>query len=148
MGRIYYCPLPDLATGTDSDQDIFRLNAGASDKCILHGFEIYSSATAATALNLRLLRRTTDGTGGTGQTEVPADANSQAATAALTTLVTAPGTAGDIFAEYTWEQLGPLVYLPTPEMQIALDVSTRIALNLQTDPSSVTMTGWVCWEEI
>ena len=114
----------------------------------MHSFEIYSDAIAAAALNLRLLLRTTDGTGGTGQTEVPADPANQTATAALTTLVTAPGTAGSIFCEYHWEQMGPLIYLPTPEMRITLDVSTRIALNLQTNPASVTFSGWVCWEEI
>lgn len=149
MSRIIYCPLVNLTVTTDADQDIFRLNAGSADKYKLHAFEIYSAKTAAEALRLRLVRRTTDGTGGAGQTEVNADEADGSITANLTTLVTAPGTAGGVLMEFTWEQLGPLVYLPTPELRPTVQESGRIALNLLTALGGSTIwTGWVAWEEM
>lgn len=149
MGRIIYCPIPDVTVTTDADQDIFRLNAGANNKYVLHAFEVYSAVIAAEALSLRLVRRTSDGTGGTAQTEVNADEDDGTITAALTTLVTTPGTAGDVLAHFEWEQLGPLVFLPTPELRPKVQESGRIALNLQTAlGGSTAMSGWVAWEEI
>lgn len=149
MGRIVYCPLVNLSVTNDADQDIFRLNAGANNKLKLHGFEVYSAATTAEALRLRLLRRSADGTGGSAATEVSADEDDGTITGALTTLVTTPGTAGDVLAEFSWEQLGPLIWIPTPDLQITVEQSGRIALNLLTALGATTvMTGWVAWEEI
>jgi hypothetical protein len=148
MGRIVYCPIPSVSVTTDSDQDIFQLTAGSANKIKLHAFELYSAAIAAEAVALRLVRRTTDGSG-TAQTEVKADEDDGTITGALATLQTAPGTLGDVLAHFHWEQLGPLVFLPTPELRPMVQEGGRIAVNLQTALAGTTVwSGWVAWEEI
>jgi len=148
MGRIVYCPLVNLSVTNDADQDIFQLTAGAANKLKVHGFELYSAAIAAEALRFRLVRRSTDGNGGAA-TAVKADEDDGAITGAVETLALTPGTAGDVLAEFSWPQLGPLVFLPTPELRPTVQEAGRIALNLLTALAATTvMTGWVAWEEI
>lgn len=148
MGRMVYCPLVNLSVTNDADQDIFQLTAGSANKIKLHGFELYSAAIAAEAVRLRLVRRTTDGNG-SAATAVKPDEDDGTITGAVETLATTPGTAGDVLAEYVWEQLGPLVHLPTPEMRIMIQEGGRIGLNLLTALGATTvMAGSVVWEEI
>jgi hypothetical protein len=143
-----YCPLVNLSVTNDADQDIFQLTAGSANKIKLHGFELYSAAIAAEAVRLRLVRRTTDGNG-SAATAVKPDEDDGTITGAVETLATTPGTAGDVLAEYVWEQLGPLVHLPTPEMRIMIQEGGRIGLNLLTALGATTvMAGSVVWEEI
>jgi hypothetical protein len=150
MSGIYYCPLENLSVTNDSDQDVFELTAGANDKLVLLGFELYSAAIAAEAVRMRLVRRTTAGSGGTGEPENDADeGNTTTATAACVSLATTPGSAGDVLQAFQWEQLGPLIYSPTPEQYIKVQEGGRIALNLLTALNATTvMDGWVCWQEL
>jgi len=149
MARVFYAPLENLSVTNDADQDIWQLTAGANDKLELLGFELYSAAIAAEALRMRLIRRTTTGTG-TAEPENEADEGmTTAATAACVSLVTTPGTAGEVLQAYQWEQLGPLIYAPTPEQYIKVQEGGRIALNLLTALNATTvMDGWVCWREL
>lgn len=146
---VYYVPLDALSVTTDADQDIFEIVAASSKRVILHGFSLTSSYTTDERVRLRLMQRGSTGSGGSGATEVASDdGNDTAATAAVNTLVTTPGTAGDILAAYQWSQQGELLYLPTPEMRPVVAKSGRIALNLQTALGGTrTWSGWVCWEE-
>lgn len=146
---VYYAPLDALSVTTDADQDIFELTAPSSKRVILHGFSLTSSYTTDERARLRLLQRTTAGSGGSAATEVAADdGNDTAATAALVTLNTTPGTAGDILGGWQWSQQGELLFLPTPEMRPVVAKSARIALNLNTALGGTrTWSGWVCWEE-
>jgi hypothetical protein len=145
---VYTAPIDIADAGTDADQDIFVLATGASEKAILHGFEIYSDTTTAAALKLELVRRSGGGTGGTAITEEDIDQAADAtATAAVTTDVETPGTGIAVLKNYYWEQLGPLSYWPTPEIREKLDVSGFIALNLLTSPANAAIGGWVVWEE-
>ena len=147
MGRIVYCPLVDLSVTTDADQDIFEI-AAVTNKIKLHAFELYSAATTAESINLRLARRSTTGNG-SAATPVKADIDDGAITTTVDTLATTPGTIGDVLCEYTWEQLGPLVHLPTPALQITVEAGTFLSLNLQTALAGTTvMSGWLAWEEI
>lgn len=150
MGRMVYCPITSESIGTSSaGDDIFELVAGANNKLRLHGFEIYSNQVTAEALSLRLLRRSTTGTGGTAETEVKADEDDGAITAALTANVTTPGTPGDVLAHFEWEQLGPLVYWPTPMTQPMVQEGGRLCLELIDAPAATQVVqGYVVWEEI
>jgi hypothetical protein len=148
MGRMYVSPLA-LSVTNDADQDVWRLNAGATVPLILHEFYLSSEVTTDERVNLRLVRRTTDGTGGSAESENELDGgNTVAASAAMTSLVTAPGTAGDVLHNFRWSQLVPLNWLPTPEGRILVPAATRIALHLQTAVASTrAWQGYVVWEE-
>lgn len=149
MGRIYTGAINIADAGTDADQDIFVLASAASAKVILHEFEIYSDSDAAVLLNLRLVRRTGAGTGGSAVTEEKHDPDSAAPTVTMTTDAETPGTlSGAALRQFLWEQLGPLIYRPAPEDRIIMDVSSFLALNLQTNPANSAFAGFVVWEEI
>lgn len=152
MGKIIYAPI-DLAVTNDPDQDIWIIAATAAVKNRLHGWQLTSPIVAAETVNLRLVRRATLGTGGTGLTEVKRDPDQGAIVSAATSLVTTPGTIGDIIQEFEWEQLGPLGQLYTPDMRpesvVGTGADSFIALNLQTALALTTQwKGWVAWEEI
>lgn len=149
-GRIYTIPLEALSVTTDADQDIWELVAPSSATCILHGFSLTSSTTTDERVKLRLVRRSTTGSGGAGATEVPTeDGNTMTAGAALSTLVTTPGTIGDILRVWRWSQQGELLWLPTPKLQDTITPGGRLCLNLGTAVGSTrTWDGWVSWEEI
>lgn len=70
---VYYVPFDALSVTTDADQDIFELTAAASKRVILHGISLTSSYTTDERARLRLMQRTTAGSGGSGATEVAAD---------------------------------------------------------------------------
>ncbi len=149
MGRIYTVPFVGLTVTNDSDQDIFEMVNGSGAAAILHGFELHSTLTTDERVSLRLVRRSTTGSGGSAATEVPVDAGDSAAGLAVSTLVTTPGTVGAIIAGWQWSQLAPLIYLPTPETRVSIAPSGRLCLNLQTAvASSRTWSGHVVWEEI
>jgi len=149
MGRIYSVPLAALSVTNDSDQDIFEMVNGSGVAAILHGFELNSTLTTDERVNLRLVRRSTTGSGGSAATEVPMAAGDAAAALAVATLVTTPGTIGAILKGWQWSQLAPLIYMPTPETRIVIAPSGRLALNLSTAVASTrTWSGEVIWEEI
>lgn len=149
IGRVYTVPLA-IAPTTDSDQDIFELVNGSTKLCVLHGFSLTTAITTAAIINLRLLRRSTTGSGGSAATEYALDeGNTIAASAALSTLVTTPGTAGNILKTWNWSQVGELLYMPTPEMRVTVSPSGRLALHLNTALAGTgDWEGYVVWEEI
>jgi len=151
IGRVYKVPFDALSVTNDADQDIFEMLPGSVRDIVLHGFSLTSSNTADERARLRLVRRSTTGTGGAGATEVPIHpGNTNTADCAVATLVTTPGTIGAILMGWQWSQQGELLYLPTPEMrEVAVKSGDRLALNLQTAVAATrTWSGWVCWEEI
>ena len=145
-GRVFYAPFDDIQVTTDADQDVWEL-AAVTNKFVLLGFELTSELVAAEMVDLRLLRRTTAGNGA-GVTDVPANSDSNTATTNVEQLALVPGTPGNIICGWKWEQLGPLIYLPTPKMQIKVDAGDFLCLNIQSALSGTTgWSGWVCWEE-
>ena len=148
MGRIVYCPLPDLSVTNDADQDVWELASPSTHKIILHGWEITSASIVAEAITLRLLRGSATGDG-TAATPVAADEDSGTVVGAVDTLALAPGTDTAILQTFEWEQLGPLGVIYTPEMRPKMDVSDFLKLNLETALGGTTVwNGWLCWEEI
>lgn len=147
MGRIVQAPFNGITIGSDATQDLWSLMAAATNKLILHGWEISSDAIAATLLEVTLLRLSAVGTIGADVTEVKLDTDDGAITGSVRVGDTTPGTPGDILAGFQWEQLGPLGMIYTPEMRPVIEVSTGIALVCNT-ADAFEMSGWVCWEEI
>jgi len=147
VGRMVVGAFSAAALGTDADMDIWQVVAGANDKLKLHYFEISTSAIAAAALNLQLVRRSTTGTG-TAVTEENLDEADGAITAAMVTIVAAPGTLDTTLAAWQYEQLGSLIYQPTPEIMPVVQEGGRIALHLSTSAASETCNGYVVWEEL
>lgn len=149
MGRLYTCPI-DSVSVTAATQDIWELTAPATKILVLHAFSLTSSYQTDERARLTLLRRSTAGSGGSAATEVALDpGNAVAATGALVTLATTPGTAGAILHGWRWSQQGELLYLPTPEMRPVVEASGRLALYLGAALGGTrTWSGYVTWEEL
>lgn len=147
MGRMVQAPLNSITIGADATQDLWSLMAAATNKLILHGWEISSDAIAATLLEVTLLRLSAVGSVGAALTEVMLDTDDGAITGSARAGDTTPGTPGDILAGFQWEQLGPLGIIYTPEMRPVIEVSTGIALVCNT-ADAFEMSGWICWEEL
>ena len=147
MGRMVIAPLNSITIGSDATQDLWSLMAAATNKLILHGWEISSDALVATLLEVTLLRLSAVGSVGAVATAVKLDTDDGAITGIARTGDTTPGTPGDVLAGFQWEQLGPLGMIYTPEMRPVIEVSTGIALVCNT-ADAFEMSGWICWEEI
>ena len=147
MGRMVIAPINSITIGADATQDLWSLMAAATNKLILHGWEISSDAVAATLLEVTLLRLSAVGSVGAAATAVKLDTDDGAITGSARVGDTTPGTPGDILAGFQWEQLGPLGLIYTPEMRPVIEVSTGIALVCNT-AAAFEMSGWICWEEI
>jgi hypothetical protein len=147
MGRMVIAPLNSITIGADATQDLWSLMAAATNKLILHGWEISSDSIAAALLECTLLRLSAGGSVGAALTEVKLDTDDGAITGIARAGDTTPGTPGDILAGFQWEQLGPLGMIYTPEMRPVIEVSTGIALVCNT-ADAFEMSGWICWEEI
>ena len=147
MGRMIICPLDSVTIGADATQDLWSLMAAATNKLLLHGWEITSDAIAATLLEVRLQFITSVGSGGSTETEAKLDVDDGAITGSVRSGDTTPGTGATVLKGFQWEQLGPLGLVYTPEMRPVIEVSQGIALNCST-ADAFEMSGWVCWEEL
>jgi len=147
MGRMVIAPLRSVTIGADATQDLWSLMAAATNKLVLHGWEVTSDSIAAVALEVALLRLSAVGSAGATATEVMLDTDDGAITGSVRTGDTTPGTPGDVLQGFSWEQLGPLGQVYTPEMRPVIEVSTGIALVCDT-ADAFEMSGWICWEEI
>lgn len=148
MGRIYNAYTGNLALTNAANQDIFELMAGANNKLRLLYFELTMNVTTPSALRLRLIRRTAAGSGGNSVTVQLRDQEDSAATATFNRMVTTVGTAGDVIAEFYWDQVMPLVFLPPPQRQITVQAGDGLGLELMTAPGTPTPGLEVVWEEI
>jgi len=147
MGRMVQAPLNSITIGSDATQDLWSVMAAATNKLILHGWEVTSDAVAATLLEVTLLRLSAVGSVGDAITEMMLDTDDGAITGSARSGDTTPGTPGTILAGFQWEQLGPLGIIYTPEMRPVIEVSTGIALVCNT-AAAFEMSGWICWEEL
>jgi len=152
MGRVVWCPIENEAfTNAAGTSDIFELTA-VGNKIRLLGWRFESDEVSAESLRIRLVRRTTQGTGGTPGVEVLNDTDDGAITGVcLFDVTTTQGTIGDIIANYRWEQLGPLGEIYTPEMAPKIDPGNAetLSLFLAAAPTTDTnLSGYVCWEEL
>jgi hypothetical protein len=149
-GLKYYCPIDNMSVTNDSDQDVLEFVNGSGVAVVVHQIRLSSSYTSDERVRLRLLRRSTTGSGGSAATEKPAlSINTVAAALAVSSLVTAPGTAGDILWADWWHQLSPWDTLLIPELRITIPPSGRLGLNLETAVGSTrNWSAYAAWEEI
>ena len=150
MGRIVRCPIENRTiANSDGVLDIFELIAGANNKLRLHNFRFESDAIVAESVRLRLVRRSTTGSGGVAGVEVQNDEDDGSITAACSFDVTTPGTIGDIIAAFRWEQLGPLELPDLPEDFILVEEAGRLCLEVAAAiATDSAISGHVVWEEI
>lgn len=148
-GRVYAVGLAGISVTNDSDQDLLEFVNGANSSLRLLELRVTSSLTTDERVQLRLLRRSTTGSGGTAATENALDENNSAAAGcAVSYLVTTPGTAGAVLAADHWSQLSPWRWVPTPACEIVVKASGRLALNLGTAVGSTrTWSVSAVWEE-
>lgn len=146
MGRMVMAPLNSLTVGADATQDLWSLMAAATNKLILHGWEVTSDAVTATLMEVTLHRISATNMG-SAVTEVKLDEDDGAITGIVLSVGTTISTSTAILAGYQWEQLGPLGMIYTPEMRPVIEVSQGIALICNT-ADAFKMSGWICWEEI
>jgi hypothetical protein len=139
-------PLDSLTVGADATQDLWSLMAAATNKLILHGWEISSDAVAATLMEVSL-HRISDTNSGSAITEAKLDTDDGAITGIALSVGATISTSSGVLAGFQWEQLGPLGLIYTPEMRPVIEVSTGIALICNT-ADAFEMSGWICWEEI
>lgn len=146
MGRMVIQQI-DVTLASDATQDIWSLMAASTNKIKLHGWELTSSATTASVLNINLHRISAVGSGGATVTEIKLDEDDGTITGSVRTEDTTPGTDSGGLMSYQWEQLGPVGHVFTPEMRPVIEVSQGIALTCNT-AATPTLSGWICWEEI
>lgn len=148
MSRVFTAPLDAISVTTDADQDIIEMVGASGYPFALLAIELYSSLTTDERVRLRLVRRSTTGSGGSALTEIKQDGGSASPQTAVTTLVTTPGTIGDIGPSFYWSTLGPFIYRPTPKEIIEIISAGRLCLNLQSAVGGTrTWSGFVTWEE-
>ena len=147
-GRIVYAPIAGAAIGADATIDVWNLMGTSAIRIRLLGFELTSAAVAAALTTLTLGFVSTAGTGGSAVTEQHADdAKSTTLLGALVTDVETPGTDAGRFMGWQWEQLGPVGHIWTPEMAPICAAAEGFSL-VQTTAIAMTVSGFVCWEEI
>ena len=146
---VYAIPFDNLTVTNDSDQDIIEITAPSDAAVKIHRIVLNSATTTDERVRLRLVRRSTNGSGGSAATEVPIDGTSAAVGTAVVTLVTTPGTIGAIIQAWYWSQLSPFDELPVPEDRVVIPPSGILGLNLETAvASSRNWSGFVLVEEI
>lgn len=149
-GRMYSVALDHISVTNDSDQDILEFVNGSAAAMVLHSITLTSAYSTDERVRLRILRRTTTGSGGSAATENPLDGlNTVAANCAVSYLVTTPGTGGAVLDAAEWPQIHPWQWFPSPACQILVPVSGRLALHLGTAVG--TTRSWsvtTVWEEL
>lgn len=146
---VYAIPFDNLTVTNDSDQDIIEITAPSDAAVKIHRIVLNSATTTDERVRLRLVRRSTNGSGGSAATEVPIDGTAAAVGTAGVTLVTTPGTIGAILQAWYWSQLSPFDELPVPEDRVVIPPSGIVGLNLETAvASSRNWSGYVLVEEI
>ena len=148
---VYTVPFDNLTVTNDSDQDIIELTAPSDAAVKIHRIVLNSATTTDERVRLRLVRRSTNGSGGSAATEVGIDGVSEATGGgvAAVTLATTPGTIGNILQAWYWSQLSPFDELPVPEDRVVIPPSGILGLNLETAvASSRNWSGFVVYEVI
>lgn len=149
-GRMYAVPLDNASVTTSANQDIFQLVAAAAIPFYLHHIRLEAATTSDERVRLRLVRRSTTGSGGSAITLAAKDqGNTVAAATTGTSLVTTPGTQSALILPFYWSQLSPFEYLPTPEERELCSGGGRLCLHLSTAVASArNWSGFAVIEEI
>ena len=152
-GRVYKIPLDNITVTTSTNQDLFEIIPGTARQVLLHAISLTSKqgATAAENVRLRLMRRTSTGSGGTSITPNELNpANNETPNVTVNHSVSSPGTAGEVLSPWFWSQQGEMLYVPTPEVRDeAVPSGDRLVLNVAEAPAaSRNWCGYVAIELI
>lgn len=149
MSRVYSCPFDNLSVTTDADQDFWELVNGSTVCVELLEFLVESAYAVDERIRMRLVRRSTTGSGGVAATEVKAESGDASPVAQINHLVTTPGTLSDVIEGYQFSQLARENRLWVPEARIIVPPSGRLALNIQSAVAATRVwSGMVSWREI
>lgn len=144
--RVYSAPIEALSVTTSGD--LWQIAPATNKKIQLLKWEITSSATTAEALSLKVCRAGTAGSSGTALDENPHDPEDSAATATATALNGTAASSLTDFWFYSWEQLGPVGDVATPETTLYAGSGQAIVCVLTTSPTTFTMNGYITWREL
>lgn len=122
---------------------------------LIHEFVIgqEASTTSAQAV-LTAQRRSTASTLPTAGTAVSLDPTGPATRLASSTttnaygIASATGTAGAALHRWTFNVLSGLLYVPTPDARIAMDISQFLTFQFPTAPANNIYSGHIVYEEI
>lgn len=154
MGRIYTAQFNGVAA--TAQQDLFEIVAGSAGIVVIHELclsQLTEVADAAEEMLLILLKSgsTTTGSGGSAPSKVAqlfGDAASGATVAANNTTKATGGTIVTHHA-WNWNVRVPFQMIWTPETRPVLAPSRRGTVELATTPAdSITMAGYLVWEEL
>lgn len=143
------------AVAVTAARDLVEINASASRKVRIHGWEIGQSTEFSDAadeqLRLELIRGFTTSGGGSAFTALPIDAAQTAAfggTCEIDGTLATGGTSETVFATAFNVRSGH-VWIPTPEMRVVLAESGRIVLRMNSTPAdSISFSGSLYFEEL
>ena len=149
MGNVIYAPITNQAIAADATCDWFSVIGTSAVKLRLLAFELTSAAIVAAAVKATLHHATSSGTGGTALVEQQADDSITTAILGVARANDFTTQAGDggMIAGYEWEQLGPLSRTWTPEMAPISAVTNGFAMTA-VSAIAMTVSGFICWEEI
>lgn len=144
------------AVAVTAQQDLFEINAAATQIVIIHSVELTQSTEVGDAqeegLNILIKRgATVSGSGGTAPTAVPLDPGIVAFAGTVEVNNTTKANTGTIVNPYAgnWNVRGPFLYLPPPEDRITIPPSGRLTVELATTPAdSITMSGTIVFETL
>ncbi len=143
---VYIARMDNVAISTA--RTMIQINAPATRAVEIIRAYVTFNSTTSTAIEARLKRVTTAGTG-TAEAEESLIAGSVAAAATATTNHTAEGTLGDELIREWVNYLNGFKYLPVPEERITIAPSGRLAMDFPTAPgAAVNITAGIIWGEI
>lgn len=149
MSLIYSAAFENVSI-TDAAQDLIVLATSSAVQVKVHEILLSASDTTDVRARLRLLRRTTAGSGGTAVTPRAVHGrNTVSAATTVTVARTTPGTAGDVLGSARWSLLVPFQRSFLPEDRVHIPVSGFLALELVAGTGGTrNVSGEVIFEEL
>lgn len=153
-GGLFYTTVFDNVSITNAAQDIWELVAAAGVPIVIHRIELYFVPTITSGVaqdvraQLRLVERSTTGSGGSAVTPRAINPrNSVAAAVTSTRTVTTPGTAGNV--KWTGQ---PSIIVPhdnilPPDLRIPVQGGGRLCLNLEAGLGAAYNASSTIWFE-
>ena len=146
---LYSAPFENVSL-TDAAQDILFLQTTANVAILIHELILTSDVTTDVRARLKLLLRTTAGSGGTGITPAAVDQrNTRAAVTTVTRMRTTLGAAGVELDAERWSMMTPFSRLYTPESRVKIAHSGFIGVELVAGTGAArNVSGKVVFEEL
>lgn len=149
MGRMY-----SVQTGeqtVSAVQDLIELIGAADKVCLIHKVVVTQTASVASEQRpVRIVRRTTTGSGGSAVTPTKLMSGDAAASFTANRNVTSVGTISDILFFEGQNEGNGWVFHPTPEERpVFAGTAQRIGINISTAPSTgITVVAYALIEEL